>query len=87
MPEITKKYAIMVDGGFLKKRLYDQFKRVPAAEDIVDKCNDLGENPHLRDHELFRIFYYDAPPLSGELLTNPIDNSVMKFSDMKKYSL
>ncbi|MDJ0761754.1 MAG: NYN domain-containing protein [Myxococcota bacterium] len=80
MPEITKRYAMMIDAGFLKKKLYLALNRVHAtADDIVAKCGDISHKPQLAGHELFRIYYYDAPPHEGKL-RNPIDQSEVNFS-------
>lgn len=71
----------MVDGGFLKKKLYKELGKRPAtAQDIVQKCQAIASKPELKNHELFRIFYYDAPPLGDKSLTNPLDNSTVNFS-------
>jgi uncharacterized LabA/DUF88 family protein len=75
----------MVDGGFLKKKLYQELdKRLPRAKDIVEKCREITQKPPLEGHELFRVFYYDAPPLAGATITNPIDGKVTDFSSTRQ---
>ncbi len=72
--------AILLDGGFVKKKLQSQHKRFPSERDIVDFCEELMQKPALRDKRLFRIYYYDAPPLEGST-SNPLDGSAVNFSN------
>lgn len=64
------KVAILVDGGFYRRRAQFLFGNKPA----VERCNELMDycRRHLRaDHnekrELYRIFYYDCPPMEKKL--------------------
>ena len=72
--------AILVDGGFYRKRaryLYGVKSAEERADELFSYC--LG---HLRGHSkaepqasLYRIFYYDCPPLENTLmhpLTGPV---------------
>lgn len=61
------RYAILLDGGFVKKKLLDQLRRHPTAGDIVAKCETLQNRPEVADHELLRIYYYDALPTAAKL--------------------
>jgi len=62
--------AILVDGGFYRKRAkYHWGDKTPLqrADELIKYCG-----LHLRDSReesrtLYRIFYYDCPPLSGNL--------------------
>ena len=63
------KTAILVDGGFYRKRAR-QLKRekTPAetADGLFTYCKrHLSE--HGRKHDLYRIFYYDCPPIEKQL--------------------
>lgn len=67
--------AILVDGGFYKKRAQILWgKKTPKerAEELRDYCY-----MHLRDdyenRYLYRIFYYDCPPISDDVnVFNPL---------------
>ena len=60
------RFAIFLDGGFLRKRLGWVYKRKPSANDIVQYCSALIKSEQFIGSELFRIYYYDAPPFSSE---------------------
>lgn len=57
-------YAVLLDGGFLTKKLHGRLGRHPTADDIVDACARLQAIPELSEYELLRIYYYDAVPLA-----------------------
>ncbi len=63
------KTAILVDGGFYRRRAQKAFGDVSAerrATELSDYCKR-----HLKSHgennELYRIFYYDCPPSSKRI--------------------
>lgn len=72
-PKVTKRVAILVDGGFYKWRAHTLFGEKTAA----DRAQELFEYCMLHTHQrdcvcdLYRIFYYDCPPASG-VIFNPI---------------
>lgn len=72
--------ALLLDGGFVKKRLYQALNRFPGVQDVVDHCNNLRGHPRLAPLELFRIYYYDAPPYEGSE-TNPLDRNRTNFAN------
>jgi NYN domain len=69
------KYAILVDGGFIKKKLQAQHGHFPTVADIVAEVTRIKAHPSIAALTLLRVFYYDAPPASG-LLKNPISGLV-----------
>jgi len=75
----TERVAILLDGGFVKKKLRESFGRFPATDDVVQLCDDIMAHERLQGLKLFRVFFYDAPPFEGQA-TNPIDSSVVNFS-------
>ncbi len=77
---MTRKYAILLDGGFVITKLRKRLKRFPVADDVVNECNRIVEHPHLEKYELLRIYFYHAPPATDEV-TNPIDNSLLKLGE------
>jgi len=76
---MSAKYAILVDGGFVLKKLKSQFRRSISAQDVEDECKKIATHPALNNCKLLRIYYYDAPPAS-ETLRNPIDKSILELS-------
>lgn len=68
------KFAILIDGGFIRRKLQDRNKHFPTPEEIQSEIDRIKADARLADHRLLRVYYYDAPPASG-VLTNPIDQS------------
>ena len=66
--EVSMKTAILVDGAFYRRRAYAAHGDIAPekrADELINYCHR-----HLRWHsekqqqsELYRIFYYDCPPL------------------------
>lgn len=77
-----EKTAILVDGAFYRRRAYHLFgDKDPAsrADELIDYCTrHLTCNGYKND--LYRIFYYDCPPMSGNLY-HPLK---LKTIDMSK---
>jgi uncharacterized LabA/DUF88 family protein len=83
---VVGKYAICLDGGFVKKKLAAQLKRFPTPKDVVDLVEQIKKNPRLTGGELLRVFYYDAPPYAGQE-RNPVDGSIVDFSNTPQAAL
>lgn len=79
-------YAILLDGGFLTKKLYSKLGRHATADDIVAECDRLRQLEHVRDYELLRIYYYDAPP-SSEQLIRPVSNRAYNLATTERFRL
>lgn len=71
--------AVILDGGFVKKKLQDTLRRFPTPDDVVALVEATMAKPRLASAELFRVLYYDAPPFEGRA-QNPVDGSVLNFS-------
>ncbi|MFC3679341.1 NYN domain-containing protein [Bacterioplanoides pacificum] len=69
-----KKIAFLVDGGYFIRRVkYFHRTYFNSHQLTVRNCNDLlyqlvqGHQTELNRNELYRIYYYDAPPLDKQL--------------------
>ena len=71
--------AILLDGGFVKKKLQETLGRFPTHNEVAELCQRTMAKPRLAGKELFRIYWYDAPPFR-ETSVNPIDQTVVDFS-------
>ncbi|MCQ4575519.1 MAG: NYN domain-containing protein [Candidatus Brocadiales bacterium] len=72
-----KKVAVLIDGGYLSKIYKRQLSKNLTPGVILKLVEEkILQRPH---EELFRLYYYDAPPF-GKEITNPIDNSTTDFS-------
>ncbi|MFN3075676.1 MAG: NYN domain-containing protein [Alphaproteobacteria bacterium] len=83
---LRPQYAILLDGGFLTKKLYEQMKRHATVDDVVAECDRLRAIEHVRDYELLRIYYYDAPP-SSERVNYPVSNKDYNLATTDRYRL
>lgn len=77
-------YAIMIDGGFLTKKLQERYSRPATADDIVVECERLQLIPEIAEYELLRIYYYDAAP-STESLTHPVSQTIYNLAETERY--
>jgi len=76
---VADRYAMLLDGGFLKKKLSTQLGHQPQAADIVAFANGLRQNPKLIGLELLRIYYYDARPFD-EKRKHPLSGATKNFA-------
>lgn len=79
-------YAILLDGGFLTKKLYEKHGRHANADDIVEECDRLRRLPEVENYELLRIYYYDAPP-SSETVVKPVSRSKLNLTTTERFRL
>ena len=80
--------AILIDGGFFKKRYALLYGKVTAKE-LADKMIEYALSRLVNgDKDLYRIFYYDCPPSCFEG-HYPISKKNVKFSlsDQTKFQL
>lgn len=71
--------AILLDGGFVKKKLEEKLGHFPTVAEVVGCCGTVMGKPRLAGKDIFRVYYYDAPPMEGKT-RNPIDQSTLNFS-------
>lgn len=64
---MQKKIAIIVDGGYLSKIFQEKCSRHLQPDDVIK----IAETIPTSDEEIFRIYFYNAPPFSG-ILSNPL---------------
>lgn len=77
-------YAILLDGGFLTKKLYAQHRRDATADDIVAECDRLRALDLVKEYELLRIYYYDATPAAGTV-PQPVTRASYNLSTTDRY--
>jgi uncharacterized LabA/DUF88 family protein len=79
------KFAVLMDGGFIKKKLQQRTQHFPTVAEIGAEVQRIKTSPHLASYSLLRVYFYDAPPASGKL-TNPLDGSILDLGHHPKYS-
>ncbi len=77
-------FAILVDGGFLTKKLFEKNKRHASTDDVVGECERLRGISELRDYELLRIYYYDAPP-AAQSVQRPVTRARYDLATTDRY--
>ncbi|QIL72290.1 NYN domain-containing protein [Diaphorobacter sp. HDW4B] len=71
------KYAILIDGGFVKRKVGTGVKPATATQ-ITDLVSRIRAHDCLAGHELHRIYYYDSKPLE-EVVELPLQGGEMDF--------
>lgn len=79
----TRKTAILVDGGYYRKRAVDLLGRKSASDraDELFKYCMLHISEPVEPRDLYRIFYYDCPPMTRDLV-HPLTKRVVSYSTM-----
>lgn len=75
------KTAILVDGGFYRRRAQSKLGEKSAqdrADELYNYCRRHLKEKN-RTHELYRIFYYDCPPMTKKLY-HPLLKTQIDFS-------
>jgi uncharacterized LabA/DUF88 family protein len=73
---MLSKYAVLLDGGFVTKKLQSRLSHFPTAADVDQECGRIARHASLANRDLLRIYFYDASPAKDKL-TNPIDGSAL----------
>lgn len=81
---MLSKYAILLDGGFVTKKLQAKLSRFPTAADVDQECQRIARHQQLANRDLLRIYFYDASP-AKDRLTNPIDGSALDLSATSEF--
>lgn len=70
------KFAILMDGGFAKKKIKQRTGNFPTVADFRTEIDRIKKHPAMVGCDLLRVYFYDAPPASGTM-KNPIDQSTI----------
>lgn len=81
------KTAILIDGGFYQKRAYSLFKSKDPQEsvkELIQYCHRLLHHSKKEEVELYKIFYYDCPPMK-KVLYHPFLSKQIDLSKTDMY--
>lgn len=79
------KYALLIDGGYMLKRLYKTLGGMHAsAADVVADCEHICRSDVLKTGSLLRIYFYDAPPADGQIV-NPLSGRATNLAKTDLY--
>lgn len=79
----VRKTAILVDGGYYRKRAIDLW----GGKSPADRANEIHEYCMLHitapdePRDLYRIFYYDCPPMTKSMV-HPLTKKTVDFSKL-----
>lgn len=84
-PRRTMVTAVLVDGGFYRKRAHNLFgEKSPdqRADELMEYCRR-----HIREagSNLYRVFYYDCPP-SSKVVFHPLTRKSVNLSKSETYA-
>jgi len=65
------RFAIVFDGGFVTKKLQEKLKQPASADDIVALRDEICAHDEVKNYELLRTYFYNAPP-SVETIATPV---------------
>ena len=77
-----KKVAFLIDGAFLRKVFKERNGEHITKNEVLKV---VKESLTASSEEIFRVYYYDAPPFEDEL-QNPIDGKGRRYFPEKKCS-
>ncbi len=80
----VRKTAILIDGGYYRKRAIELWGKEKSAaeraEELFSYCL-LHLSIPKEPRDLYRIFYYDCPPMTRDIL-HPLTNETISFAEM-----
>lgn len=62
---MNDRVAFILDGGFVRVKLSALLGRFPEPADVMALASRIQSHERLRDSRLLRVYFYDAPPMSG----------------------
>lgn len=80
--------AILVDGAFYRKRanyFIGEVSPEERAEELVDYCHKLLYTDKYEQRNLYRIFYYDCPPLNKNIY-HPLTKKSVNLGKRKEFA-
>ena len=72
-------YAILIDGGFAKRKLGSGVKQA-TAQDFQRLINVLCDLPEIKSMHLHRVYYYDSTPLMSAH-DKPLNGGKIEFAN------
>lgn len=82
---MNPRYAILLDGGFVTKVLQQRLGQFPDDQHIGEECLRISQTADLRDHDLLRVYFYDAAPATG-VIHNPVDGTALNLGATGVYA-
>jgi uncharacterized LabA/DUF88 family protein len=74
-----RRVAVLIDGGFFRKRYRQLYKDLPSPAELAKRVYGIAMSHARGMDNLYRIFYYDCPPLLKKA-HNPVTGKAIDFS-------
>ena len=81
---LTDRYAILLDGEYVKKTLGKRLKRFPDFSHVIAEVERIKQTPALVPFQLYRVFYHTADPLTGTT-THPLSKVLIDFATTEAF--
>ncbi|PWD83760.1 NYN domain-containing protein [Ignatzschineria cameli] len=78
-------YAILIDGGFAKHKLWDRRLKNVTNDSLLKLVELIQDSEHLKGGRLHRVYFYDSEPLSSET-ENPVSFEKINFAKTHVYT-
>ena len=82
MPIAGRRHAILLDGGFVIKKIQAQTRTFPNADTVARLASQVCSATASADSDLLRAYFYHARPATGEI-TNPLSAETLRLSGSK----
>jgi len=82
------KVAILIDGGFYRRmaqKIWGDKTPEKRANELIDYCQRHLKHKGQERDKLYRIFYYDCPPMSKKVF-HPLHNNTIDFEKTDLFS-
>ncbi len=74
------RYAILIDGGFLLRKLEHRLRKFPTADQVEAVASAIGGHLCVHGLDRLRVYFYHARPATG-ILTNPLSKAQTDLSN------
>ncbi len=85
-----QRIAFIVDGGYFCKRYKVRYKKYPNANDVEKYITSIfkyiKKENSIQNLEIYRVFYYDCPPIEVDFLISKLENKQISTEDMERFS-
>jgi hypothetical protein len=68
------RYAILIDGGFLLRKLEHSLKKFPTADQVEAVASSIAQHSCVEGLDRLRVYFYHARPATG-ILANPLNKA------------
>src|ERR1700730_17791147 len=79
------RYAVLMDGSFLVRKLQDKLRAFPSADQVESVATAIAGHECVKGLDRLRVYFYHARPATGQL-TNPLSKQTLKLAATPVYS-